>query len=265
MEPLPEPSVPADVYDDAYYKGWCAGYAEWTASNGAEVAGIYPGFLHRAGLRPGEIVIDIGAGRGELLVTAAEMGATRAYGVEYSPSAVRLAQHTIDVHGAADHAEVVLADARSVPLPDEVADLVCFVDVVEHLSPIELHAALLEARRLLRPGGRVVAHTMPNRLTYDVTYRVLRFLIGRSWPKDPRNAFEHAMHVNEQTVRSLRRAFEAAGFAVTARLGLWVRDDCPPSAHAQRLYRLLARLGPLAHLAVTDIWAVGTLGTGNHG
>jgi cyclopropane fatty-acyl-phospholipid synthase-like methyltransferase len=245
------------VYDEEYYRTRCAGYADWTDSGGARVAGIYPGFLQRAGLREGETVVDLGAGRGELLVTAVEMGASHAYGVEYSPAAVRMAKQTIETHGVGDRAEVVLADARAVPLPDEFADLVCFVDVIEHLSPDELHAALVEARRMLRPGGRVVAHTMPNRLTYAVTYRALRPFFGRSWPKDPRNTFEQTMHVNEQTLRSLRRSITEAGFTARVELGAWIRDDFPPSARARRIYRLLARVGPLAQLAVSDLWAFG--------
>lgn len=262
MEILPEPSVSADIYDDTYYREWCAGYPEWNASGGAQVAGIYPGFLIQADLRPGEVVVDMGTGRGELLVTAIERGAERAFGVEYSPSAVNLAEQTIDAHGLADRVELVLADARSTPLPSGIADLVCFVDVVEHLTPDELHAALSEARRLLRPGGRAVAHTMPNRLTYDVTYRLLRPLIGRSWPKDPRNSFEHSMHVNEQTLRSLRQAFAGAGFDVEVKLGSWIRDDSPPSARVQRLYRAAARVRPLAQFVVSDLWAIGRVRAG---
>lgn len=204
----------------------------------------------------------MGTGPGELLTTAVEMGAEHAYGVEYSPAARAMALQTLAAHDVGSRAEVVLADARSVPLPDDFADLVCFVDVVEHLTPEELHLALLEARRMLRPGGRVVAHTMPNRLIYDVTYRALRPLIGRRWPKDPRVPHELSIHVNEQTVRSLRRSIAAAGFEATAQLGVWVREDYLPSARARRLYRLLARRGPLAHLAVADIWGFGTLRAG---
>lgn len=258
MDALPRPSVPAEAYDETYFREWCAGYPEWIASNGAAVAGIYPGFLHRASLHAGETVVDMGTGRGELLAVAVEMGASSAHGVEYSSAAVTMAEQTIEAHGVGDKAKVVLADARSVPLPDGFADLVCFVDVVEHLSRDELHAALLEAHRMLRPGGRVVAHTMPNRLIYDVTYRALRSTIGRAWPKEPRLPLELSMHVNEQTVRSLRRSLALAGFDESAQLGVWVRDDFVPSDRAKWVYRLLARLGPLAHLAVADIWAFGT-------
>ncbi len=45
--PLPEPVVPPDAYTEEYYRNWCAGYEEWTESDGARVAGIYPGILHR--------------------------------------------------------------------------------------------------------------------------------------------------------------------------------------------------------------------------
>lgn len=253
--------MPPDAYDETYYREWCAGYVEWVASGGGAVAGIYPGVLNRAGLRAGDVVIDMGTGRGELPVAAVEMGASHAYGIEYSPAAVAMAEQTLAAHDVGDRAEIILCDARAVPLPDGIADLVCFVDVVEHLTPDELHAALLEARRMLKPGGRVVAHTMPNRLTYDVTYRILRATIGRSWPRDPRNDHERLMHVNEQTTRSLRRAFEAAGFTAEVHLGEWIRDEHPPSARVRRLYRLGARLGPLAQLTVADIWAHGTVDT----
>lgn len=259
MTSLPDPVVDPSAYSEDYYRQWCAGYEEWVASEGRAVAGIYPGFLIRAGMRAGDVVVDIGTGRGELLAVAVEAGAERAVGVEYSADAVAMARTTIDVHGVSARAEVLLADARSVPLDDGTADLVCMVDVVEHLSPSELRTALSEAQRLLRPGGRVVAHTMPNGLVYDVTYRLQRCRPGRRhWPADPRVELERVMHVNEQTARSLRKAFVAAGFETEVCLGEWIHTDHVPDQRARRLYRLLARLGPLAHLGVADLWAVGT-------
>jgi len=259
MEPLPPPAVAPTAYDEAYYREWCAGYEEWVGSDGSTVAGIYPGFLRRAGMQPGDVVVDIGTGRGELLAVAVQLGASRAHGVEYSPDAVAMARKTIAAHGVADRAEVHLADARAIPLDDGIADLVCMVDVVEHLTPDELDRALGEARRLLKVGGRVVAHTMPNRLVYDVTYRLQRRWPGRrAWPADPRVELERVMHVNEQTARSLRRAFERAGFDAEVGLGEWIHTEHVPVPSAKRLYHRLARLGPLAHLGVADLWATGT-------
>lgn len=253
---IPDPAVPADVYDETYYREWCAGYETWSASGGREVAGIYPGFLARARLRPGEVVVDVGTGRGELLAVAVEMGAHRAYGLEYSKDAVALARTTLAIHGVEDRAEVLLADARSETLPEGIADLVCYVDVVEHLTPDELHDSLVQARRVLRPGGRVVAHTFPSRLIYDVTYRWLRAVPGhRRWPADPRKEFERVMHVNEHSPSSLTRAFEEAGFDVEVELGAWVYTDFVPTRTGRGVYRALARCGPLAKYGIGDLWA----------
>lgn len=255
---LPPPAVPPDAYDAGYYQVRCAGASEWSASGGRQVSGIYYGFLARAKLRTGETVVDVGTGRGDLLVAALELGAARAYGIEYSPSAIELAKHTLEIHGARGRAELILADARSLPLEDAIADLVCFVDVVEHLTPPELYDALVEARRVLKPSGRIVVHTMPNRLIYTVTYPVLRLLAGRrGWPADPRNDDERLMHVNELTVRELRRAFEGAGLTAQVELGRWIYTDFVPAPWARRVYGALARLGPLAHLGIADLWAIG--------
>src|SRR5262245_45635238 len=80
-EPLPEPVVPPDIYDEDYYRHRCAGYDEWNESEGANVAPLYSGVLHLARFRPGELLVDIGTGRGELLAVAVEQGADRAIGI----------------------------------------------------------------------------------------------------------------------------------------------------------------------------------------
>jgi len=259
---LPDPVVSPELYDEEYYRNACAGYAEWNESEGARVAGIYPGALHLAKLKPGEVVVDIGTGRGEMLAVAVKNGASRAVGVEYSPAAVEMALHTLAVQEAGDNAEVLLADARSIPLPDAMADLVTMVDVVEHLAPDELHRTLSEARRLLRPGGRLFIHTMPNRTIYEVTYRFQRWLVpGRRkrWPSNPRNDYERSMHVNEMTVTSLRRSLDRAGFRpVRVELGAMIYTDFVPDDRAKRIYRILAKVPFAARLAVCDLFGYAT-------
>jgi ubiquinone/menaquinone biosynthesis C-methylase UbiE len=255
VDRLPEPIVPAELYDDDYFRSCCAGSEEWSASRGAAPAPMYEGYLRRAGLRAGEAVLDMGAGRGELVAVAAQLGAATAVGVEYSAAATSLARHTIEALEVQAGAFVARGDVRSTPVRTSSVDLVTFLDIVEHLGHSELDAALQEARRVLRPGGRVLVHTMPNRSIYDVTYRALRVVRPR-WPADPRNDYEHRMHVNEQTVSSLRRALRRAGFsAVRVTMGAWVYTDFLPDEWARRLYCRLAHLPLLARLAAGDIWA----------
>ena len=255
--PLPAPVVAPDVYDEDYYRSTCGGHEAWSASGGASSDGMYAGFLLRAGLREGEVLVDLGCGRGELLAEAVRRGAARAVGVEYADSAVRLARQTLEAQGATERAEVVAGDLRAVPLPDATADLVTLLDVVEHLAPAELDAALAEAHRLLKPGGRVLVHTMPNRAVYEVTYRVLRATLGRGqgWPADPRNEWEHAMHVNEQTVGSLRRKMRGAGLRdVRVEVGQWVYTDFVDDPRAKRAYAAMCRVPGLRRVAAGNLW-----------
>jgi ubiquinone/menaquinone biosynthesis C-methylase UbiE len=259
---LSPPTVPATAYDEQYYLHACAGADEWRASHAREIAGLYPGSLEVARLRPGDVLVDIGTGRGELLAAAIDRGAARAIGIEYSEDAIRLARRTIDVHGVADRAEVLHADARAIPLEDECADLVTLLDVVEHLAPHELSRTLAEAYRLLKPGGRLVIHTVPSRTIYEVTYRLQRALRPgrrRAWPADPRNDYERRMHVNEQTLRALRRSLRRAGFRpARVRVGSWIYTDFVPEEKAKALYRRLAAFPPTARLGTADLWAEGT-------
>lgn len=109
-----------------------------------------------------------------------------------------------------------------------------------------------------RPGGRILVHTLPNRLIYDVTYRLQRHLVpGRSsrWPRDPRVELEWLMHVNEQTRRSLAASLRRAGFAgVAVTHGEWIHDAFVPDERPRRLLRRLASHRLTRPLGAVDLW-----------
>lgn len=255
----PAPKVSSSVYDADYYTHWCAGYEGWVESGGARPDALYEGMIARARLAPGDVLVDLGSGRGELIVVAAKHGAARAIGIEYSHDALEFSKKTLEGSGVKGMAAAMAADSRRVPLPGGIADLVTMLDIVEHLSPDELLETLVEARRLLRPGGRLFAHTLPTRTIYDVTYRLQRMLVpGRRkrWPADPRVDLERVMHINEQTLGSLRRSLHRAGFSeVKVTRGEWVHSDFVPDERARRLYGRLAAHKATAAFGVADLWA----------
>jgi cyclopropane fatty-acyl-phospholipid synthase-like methyltransferase len=250
---LPDATVSPAVYDEKYYLTACQGYEAWNRSGGSEPAGLYLGLLHEAGITAGERLVDIGAGRGELIAAAAAIGAD-ATGIEYADSAIGLAAKTLAAQGNPVSARMLRADARQIPLGDGCADVVTMIDVIEHLSLEEQHGVLAEAHRVLAPGGRILIHTMPNRLIYDVTYKLLR--AGRkSWPADPRNDYERQMHVGEQTARSIRARLREAGFEkLDVTHGRMVYDGYLPTPTARRLHRGLARVRLTAPLTIGDLW-----------
>jgi ubiquinone/menaquinone biosynthesis C-methylase UbiE len=255
MEPT-DPVVPQDLYTEEYYREHCMGAEEWDSD---QLSPMYTGYATMAPVRAGDVVIDLGCGRGELLVAAVEAGASRAIGVEYADAAIALARATLARFDVTGRAELHHGDARAIPLGDGEADLVTLLDVVEHLAPKELHQALVEARRVLRPGGAVFIHTMPNRSIYELTYRAQRWLRPRRlrrWPADPRKPLEHSMHVNEMSVRRLRRTLRRAGFRRReVWLGDWIYTDFVPDEAARRTYHRFAAHQLTERLGKGDVWA----------
>lgn len=213
--------LPSTLYTEEYFRTACEGYDEFNTSEGEQLSRRLKSAFALAEVLPGMAVLDVGCGRGEILRHAAQLGAN-AYGIDYAEVAVNLSRQVIEpLNGVAPGRTVVAqADAKKLPFPDASFDRVLMFDVVEHLHPWELHEALLEVRRVLKPDGRFIIHTAPNvwydRYAYPAV-RLLRTLMGQGtrYPKDPRQFLvdinEH-VHVNEQSILSMGRVLRAAGF-----------------------------------------------------
>jgi arsenite methyltransferase len=106
-------------------------------------------------LRPGEHVVDIGAGPGLLAVEmAAEVGPDgRVHAVEPSESMRALAAARTRPPDAAV-VEISAGSADALPLPDASVDVAVSTQVLEYVADVP--GALAEVHRVLRPGGRVL-------------------------------------------------------------------------------------------------------------
>lgn len=239
-----EPPVPARLYTEEYFRTACEGYDEFNASEGEALSRRLRAAFELAEVRPGMRVLDVGCGRGEILLHCAQLGA-HACGVDYAPAALQLARRAVTTRELPAPGRVTLgqANARRLPFADAAFDRVLLFDVVEHLHPWELQAALLEARRVLRPAGRLIVHTAPN-LWYDryayPLVRLARRLMGQGahYPQNPRHFLVDAnahVHVNEQSLLSLQRALRRAGF----RGRVWL--DSPPQNRDEALPLALLR------------------------
>jgi ubiquinone/menaquinone biosynthesis C-methylase UbiE len=248
-------TIPPDAYTREYFLNACEGHDEFSLGRG-ELPRRLARLLELASPQPGERVLDIGCGRGELALGCSRRGAIT-WGCDYAPAALRLAKSMgISPEPGLGFQQ---SDAQALPLASDSFDVVIMADLVEHLTPRALDAALGEARRVLKPGGRLVIHTMPNLWYYRFGYPLFRFyqsLQGIDLPKDPRQrwGFEH-LHVNEQTPASLKRALRGSGFKTKVWLELGGQDDLGPIT--KTITRGLARLPVLRQTLCNDIYAIG--------
>lgn len=89
------------------------------------------------------VVLDVGSGSGRDLARIRATG-RRGVGVDRSQGLARI---------ASARCTVVIADARALPLADDVVDGVLALASLLHLSRSDLPIALGEIARVLRPGG----------------------------------------------------------------------------------------------------------------
>jgi ubiquinone/menaquinone biosynthesis C-methylase UbiE len=103
--------------------------------------------IRAAGLRPGLLVLEPGAGNGEFTLRIAPSGAT-IIGVEISPKQVAIAQNRLK---SFPKASVVEGDVDQLDFPADHFDAIVGQSVLHHL---ELSRSLPELYRVLKPGGR---------------------------------------------------------------------------------------------------------------
>jgi len=103
------------------------------------------------GLAPKDYLIDVGCGSGRLAKPLAEYLDGKYLGIDVVPGLVEYARKLVP----RSDWRFEVAEGLKIPEADQQADMVCFFSVLTHLLHEESFVYLGEAKRVLKPGGKI--------------------------------------------------------------------------------------------------------------
>lgn len=234
-----------DIYDESYFLGQVDGYHEFASFN-ATADSLFDRYklnVKALDLHPTDKYLEIGCGRGEIVMFHAKLGGV-ALGVDFSDDAIALANAKKNQIGLSCEFKVCsFADLES----DIKWDKILASEFIEHISEDEGWRFFEKAYHLLQVGGRLVVYTYPNTLQRNYGYPLARLynliVKRRILPRIPDDMLhEHykKFHLNEQSIFTLRKYAVRSGFKIR-----YLGYDNPDS------HSLIGRLidrSPLRHL-----------------
>jgi 2-polyprenyl-3-methyl-5-hydroxy-6-metoxy-1,4-benzoquinol methylase len=270
------------VSPDEYDSNWIETYGWDTPDEFVRTQGknLRPRALYSlkiADLVPGMRVLDVGCGRGEVVLQCARQEID-AVGVDYSTEAISIAEKAKATHKENEKMRMrfICDDVENIEF-NEPFDRIFMLDLVEHLHDWELSRLFNICSGLLKPDGMIVIHTLPNKWLYEITYRRVLRLFMPWLPANPRTEKQMAIHINEMTITHLARILHESGFSSR----IWLKDLLVEQARWHKkqphqdlrgklykwfanpiigsAYKLLAKT-PLRLLIVNEMFALGWKG-----
>jgi SAM-dependent methyltransferase len=137
--------------------------------------------LDRLQLRGDERVLDLGCGRGAVLMAVARRLTTgRATGIDIwsshdqSGNARNVTERNASAEGVADRVTIETGDMRALPFEDATFDLVVSSLAIHNIrKDADRRQAVAEGFRVLEPGGRMVVADIRATATYEDALRTL--------------------------------------------------------------------------------------------
>jgi ubiquinone/menaquinone biosynthesis C-methylase UbiE len=128
----------------------------------------------------GKVFLDYACGNGESAIKAARAGASLSIGIDISPVSVANANADARAAGVSDRTMFVQADCENTKLPEHSVDAVICSGMLHHL---DLSYAFPELRRILAPGGTILAVEALDYNPFIKLYRRLTPQMRTEWEK----------------------------------------------------------------------------------
>ena len=146
----------------------------------------------------GRIFLDYACGNGSNALLAAKSGAVLSLGLDISPVSIENAKAIALIEpGTVGPLEYFQADAENTRLPDNSVDRIICSGMLHHL---DLSYAIPELRRILKPGGKILAGEA---LDYNPLIKIYRKMTP-----DMRTEWEKAHILSLQDVHFISKFFE---------------------------------------------------------
>jgi len=139
-------------------------------------------------------------------------------------------------NGATARNLILDVETEKIPQPDNSVDAVLMMEVFEHFGLDPMHA-LVEANRVLKPGGLLVFST-PNAAAFNNLFRIMRG--GTPYLGMEFSGFSTNRHNRIYDCHELREILRAAGFAIeicTSRT--YDQNPLPPKG---KIFRVLSKI-----------------------
>lgn len=185
------------------------------------------------------VFLDYCCGVGGSSIKAAQAGAALCIGVDISAYSLAVAQKRAEEAGVADRCIFIQGDAENTRLPENCIDRIICSGVLHHL---DISYAFPELRRVLKPGGKILA---VEALDYNPAIKLYRMRTPSI-----RTEWEKAHILSLKDVRFARRFFDVENLRfwhVTAIAGPHLPSFMQPILHG--VDRVLERLPGLQLLA----------------
>ncbi|MGH8019130.1 MAG: class I SAM-dependent methyltransferase [Opitutaceae bacterium] len=153
------------------------------------------------GLRAGDHVVDVGCGSGRLAAQLAALDKLSYTGTDIVSELLEYAKKLC----ARPEWRFVRTEGAQIPEDDNTADFVCFFSVFTHLQHEDSYRYLEEARRVLKPGGKIVLSFLEFRIyshwaVFEASLEVRDPHLNQFMDRDAIHAWAHHLGLRVEAI-----------------------------------------------------------------